>query len=111
MPNDTDPMSEIHEQLEGMKKDVDNLRAETVGDRNKIETFKQTLRGRIEQLEHSAEKLVSKDDHDKLKDSVDGLSETVGQATGVLNNAVKTVIGAILTGFGLWLLNRIMGTG
>ena len=107
----SDPVSQIHDQLEGMKRDLDNLKAETVGDRNQIETFKRTLRGRIEQLEESAEELVSKTDFKALERSVNGLSTTVANATSILNKAITTILVSALGAFGLWLFNRLTGGG
>ena len=99
----TDPVTDIQVQLEAMKRDLDKLKAETVGDRNQIEKFKQTLRGRIEAIEASTLRFVSQDDHDELKEAVQGLSSTVNKATNVLNKAVTVVLTSVLGALGVWL--------
>lgn len=104
-----DPVAEIHKQLEGMRKDLDALKAETVGDRNQIEMFKKTLRGRIEELEKSTEELVSQTEHKQLKEAVEGLSKTVKQATDVLKWAITAILGSALAALGLWLATRLLG--
>lgn len=106
-----DPALDMRNQLDAMKRDLDSLKAETVGDRNQIETFKRTLRGRIEQLEESAEELVSQTAFNALKGSVDGLSKTVENATSILNRAITAILASALGAFGLWLFNRLAGGG
>ena len=107
----TDPVTDIQVQLEAMKRDLDKLKAETVGDRNQIEKFKQTLRGRIEAIEASTLRFVSQDDHDELKEAVQGLSSTVNKATNVLNKAVTVVLTSVLGALGVWLFTRLSGGG
>lgn len=105
-----DPIAEMQKQIDKMKQDVELLTASTVGDRNYIEQFKQTLRGRIEELERSALKLVLRTDYDELAEIVEVNSKTVDKIVGVLNWAVKIFFGALIVGLAAVVGGRLWGS-
>lgn len=103
------PVQDIETQLKDLRKLVDGYRMQEWGDRNDVEAFKATLRGRIELLEASAAKLVTLEQHAKLEETVLTVAAAVNRAGNILNKGITAVLLSALGAAGLWLFQRLTG--
>lgn len=106
VPGMSNPVDELREEIKKIRQDISVLRLETVGDRNQLEAYKATLRGRVEHLEGVAEKLH---DYAQVVEIAKSNQVIVKRLVTALNWASGIFVGGLIAGLATFIFNRLTG--